>query len=105
MQTIKSAPISAGKPETKAKNRPTPAGSDESTAPHITHEQIASLACKLYMESGCKQGRDAENWLQAEQILRKQAQRQNNSWQSDSARSRSGGKSEEGRQERTRQQF
>jgi hypothetical protein len=104
MQTIKSSSVSAGKPVTKAKNRPNPAASEESTAHQITHDQIASLACKLYMESGCKSGRDAENWLQAEKILRHQAQRQQNGWSADSAR-RSGGKSDGGREERARRQF
>jgi hypothetical protein len=104
MQTTKS-PISAGKPEAKAKNGSTPSNGNRSAEIQITHEQIASLACKLYMESGCKPGRDAENWLQAEQILRQQAQRPQSARPTDSARSRTGGKPEERREQSSRQQF
>lgn len=35
-------------------------------------DQIAALAHKIYMDSGEQQGRDLENWLQAEKTLRQQ---------------------------------
>jgi hypothetical protein len=34
-----------------------------------TQEQIAGKAYQLYVESGCQDGRDTENWLRAEQLL------------------------------------
>jgi hypothetical protein len=33
-------------------------------------EEIAAQAYQLYVESGRQEGRDLENWLRAEQILR-----------------------------------
>jgi hypothetical protein len=36
-----------------------------------TQEQIAAKAYQLYVESGRQEGRDNENWLRAEQLLRK----------------------------------
>jgi hypothetical protein len=105
---MKSSTISAGQPETKAKNRSTRANGeaaspngDKTTGSQPTHEQIASLACQLYVESGCQEGRDAENWLRAEQNLRQQAE-----GQVASARPQSGRKPENGSKQRsTRQQF
>lgn len=35
-----------------------------------THDQISQRAYELYRESGCIEGRDMENWLQAEAELR-----------------------------------
>ena len=40
------------------------------------HEQIADLARQIYQQSGCVEGNDAQNWLQAEQTLRDRANRQ-----------------------------
>jgi hypothetical protein len=34
------------------------------------HDLIAQLACELYVESGKLKGRDLENWLEAEWIVR-----------------------------------
>jgi hypothetical protein len=31
--------------------------------------EIAQLAYELYVSSGCKEGRDLDNWLEAERIL------------------------------------
>jgi hypothetical protein len=83
MQTMKSSSISAGQPETKVKNRSTrtngestPATGETSTWSQPSHEQIARLASQLYIESGCQEGRDAENWLRAEEILRHQTEGQ-----------------------------
>jgi hypothetical protein len=100
MQNIKSSSISAGKPEPKTKNRSTRANGDASPLQPPTHEQIASLACQLYIESGRQEGRDAENWLRAEQILLQQT-----AWQAASARPRAGGKPGNGSQSNSRQQL
>lgn len=35
-----------------------------------TIEMIAARAYEIWQESGCQQGRDAENWYQAERELR-----------------------------------
>jgi hypothetical protein len=34
------------------------------------HDLIAQLACELYVETGKVKGRDLENWLEAEWIVR-----------------------------------
>ena len=34
-----------------------------------THEQIAALAHRLWLERGRQHGHDAEDWLRAEQML------------------------------------
>jgi hypothetical protein len=34
------------------------------------HDLIAQLACELYVESGKVKGRDLENWLEPEWIVR-----------------------------------
>jgi hypothetical protein len=70
---MKSSSNSAGQPVTTLKNRSTRTNGNGTTRSHPTREQIASLACQLYIESGCQEGRDAENWLRAEQMLRQQA--------------------------------
>ena len=105
MQNMKSTSISAGQPDTKAKNRGARANGSNGDASKVdsskwsqpTHEQISALACRLYMESGCQEGRDAENWLKAEQILRQKA-----AAQAPSA-SRLGHKADEGREQPLRQ--
>jgi hypothetical protein len=33
------------------------------------HHEIADLAYELYLNSGCTEGRDIENWLEAERII------------------------------------
>lgn len=33
------------------------------------HEEIAKVAYELYMKSGCIDGRDSQNWLDAERIV------------------------------------
>jgi hypothetical protein len=73
METTKRTSNSAGQPATTLKNRFTRSNGDAAPRNKPTHEQIASLACLLYIESGCQEGRDAENWLRAEQTLRQQA--------------------------------
>src|ERR1700722_1885201 len=73
MQTTKTTSISNGRPESKATNPRARKNGGESASPQPTREQIASLAHQLYLESGSQEGRDAENWLRAEQILRQQA--------------------------------
>jgi hypothetical protein len=35
-----------------------------------THDIIAQMACELYVRSGKVEGRDLDNWLEAEQIVR-----------------------------------
>jgi hypothetical protein len=34
-----------------------------------THEEISTLAKKLWIKSGRKEGRDEQNWKKAEEIL------------------------------------
>ena len=34
-----------------------------------TQNEIAKFAYELYVDSGCKEGRDLDNWLEAERIL------------------------------------
>lgn len=41
-----------------------------------TREQIAAKAYELYVESGCQEGRDNENWLRAEQLLNRRTSSQ-----------------------------
>jgi hypothetical protein len=121
---MKTSFASAGKPGSKTKNSLSPAngitpanGGDsshsdvsakslattdgdlrEGSSP--THEQIANLACQLYIESGRQEGRDAENWLRAERILRQQANRQGSQSRSETVR-----KSAAETAPRSRQQF
>lgn len=33
------------------------------------HEEIEALARQLYEQSGCAEGRDLDNWLEAERII------------------------------------
>ena len=33
------------------------------------HDEIAGVACELYEKSGYIQGRELENWLEAERIV------------------------------------
>jgi hypothetical protein len=37
--------------------------------PAPTHSQIAQRAYEIYIEGGCRQDRNLQNWLQAEQEL------------------------------------
>ena len=61
-----------------------------------TREEIASLAYKLYLESGSQEGRDLENWIQAEKILRRQ---------NDNREQFQAGRRPENANQRPRQQF
>jgi hypothetical protein len=70
---MKSSFNSARKTEAKVKNRSTRTNGNSATGSQPTHEQIATLARQLYIQSGRQEGRDAENWLRAEQLLRQQA--------------------------------
>ena len=36
----------------------------------LTHENISMRAYEIYVESGCKEGQDEQNWLQAQQELK-----------------------------------
>jgi hypothetical protein len=92
METAKSSSFSAGQPVSNAKNRSSRANGNVSQGSKPTREQIASLACQLYLESGCQEGRDAENWLRAEQMLRELAA---------SGRPQEGSKPENGNKQRS----
>jgi hypothetical protein len=35
----------------------------------MNKNEIAKLAYELYVNSGCKEGRDLDNWIEAEKIL------------------------------------
>jgi hypothetical protein len=95
MKAMKSSSNSAGRPATKAKNGSSRTNGNASSRTHLNREQIAHLACQLYIESGCQEGQDAENWLRAEQILCEQAAGHT------SARSRSGNKPQNGSKQRS----
>jgi hypothetical protein len=99
MQTMKTSSSSPGKTQFKIKNRFTHTNGDASVLNQPTHEQIAKLACQLYIESGCQEGRDAENWLRAEQSLLEQA-----AWQAASARSQPARKPANGGKQRSSRQ-
>jgi hypothetical protein len=99
MKTTKSFSNAAGQPAPKTKNRSTRTNGDASAWSQPTHEQIAKLACQLYLESGCLEGRDAENWLRAEQILREQSL-----GQAASAQPQPGRKPEDGSKQRSSRQ-
>lgn len=75
---MKSSVISAGKPPIKARSSYEQSNGDDAASAQSqpTHEQIANLAHQLYIESGCQEGRDTDNWLQAEQMLRQRPGRQ-----------------------------
>ena len=36
----------------------------------LSHEEITHVAYGLYLERGCEPGRDIEDWLKAEKVLR-----------------------------------
>jgi hypothetical protein len=83
----------------KATNPRTRKSGNESTWIQPTREQIASLARQLYIERGCQEGRDAQNWLRAEQILRQQT-----AGQAALAEPQSGRKPEDGTKQRSSSQ-
>ena len=83
----------------KTKNRSTHENGGAPASSEPTHEQIAALARQLYLDSGGEEGRDAENWLRAEQILRQKA-----GWKESSARPRTDRKADNGSR-RFEQQF
>jgi hypothetical protein len=98
MQTIKSSTVAAGQPAAKSKSSTNGTNGDtRGFTPN--RDEIASLAYKLYLESGSQEGRDLENWTKAEQIL---AQRSNG--QKPSAQDKTGNRQEMGA-DRSRQQF
>ena len=37
--------------------------------PNLDHDAIAQLAWQIWQKEGCQNGRDVENWLQAEELL------------------------------------
>jgi hypothetical protein len=41
-----------------------------------THEEIAAAAYHLYLEKGCQNGNDLDDWLRAEQLLTQKLQPQ-----------------------------
>ncbi len=45
---------------------------DPAVAAMLTHEDIARHAHEIYVEKGCRQGQDEQDWLQAEQELKNQ---------------------------------
>ena len=45
---------------------------DLAVAAMLTHEDIARHAHEIYVEKGCRQGQDEQDWLQAEQELKNQ---------------------------------
>ena len=52
----------------KNKRSQKPASSATLSPP--THDQVAALAHQLWIERGCPEGSDMDNWLEAERILR-----------------------------------
>ena len=49
-----------------------PANDAAAVAAMLTHEDIARHAHEIYVEKGCRQGQDEQDWLQAEQELKNQ---------------------------------
>ncbi|MBI4354071.1 MAG: DUF2934 domain-containing protein [Candidatus Omnitrophica bacterium] len=50
----------------------------EKSPPQPDPAEVATLAYELYVQRGCVDGHDQEDWLRAEQIVRAQARR--SSW-------------------------
>ena len=65
--TRKKTTASASAPTPIAAKRKTATKLAESAS--VTHEQIAALAHRLWNERGRQHGKDAEDWLRAEQQL------------------------------------
>jgi len=59
--------------DTKSKNRKNSNSSAASSTAPLTHEQITARAFQIYVRNGRKEGRDTENWLEAEAELRAEA--------------------------------
>jgi hypothetical protein len=63
-----------GDATTTTKPRKSPVKQKSATAQIVemplNHEQIALLAHRYWVESGCQEGHDADYWLRAEQDLR-----------------------------------
>jgi hypothetical protein len=57
-------------PSAASRGKPSNGQSYNQNSNGPTQEQIAAKAYQLYVESGCQEGRDHENWLRAEQLLR-----------------------------------
>jgi hypothetical protein len=61
------ATLQAMKPKNRARLSP----ESPSQAPQpATQEQIAALAHAIWMDRGCPEGRDLDNWLEAERQLK-----------------------------------
>lgn len=59
--------------EIKSKSRKNGNASVASPAAQPTQEQITARAFQIYVRNGRKEGRDTENWLEAEAELRTEA--------------------------------
>lgn len=55
---------------TRVVTMPRPASAPRMQSPSATENEIARRAFELYCERGCQDGRDVEDWLQAEHELR-----------------------------------
>jgi hypothetical protein len=99
---MKVSEIQINKPaaKTKASSRPFNGQpqSQSQTRGRPSYEQVAACAYQLYVDSGWQEGRDLENWLRAEQLLRERGA-------SDAALpgARTDGKPERGNETRARQ--
>ena len=45
----------------------------EAPARQVTHEEIATLAYDLYEQRGHREGRDQQDWFEAERVLRQRS--------------------------------
>lgn len=63
------ARANVGRMKPKKSSRLSPE-SPSATPPPPTQEQIAALAHAIWMDRGCPEGRDLDNWLEAERQLR-----------------------------------
>jgi hypothetical protein len=48
------------------------AESQRITDPNVFSERVAKKAYELYLERGCVNGRDVDDWLEAERIVEKE---------------------------------
>jgi hypothetical protein len=74
---LKAPPHSGSSKPATVKGRPKPVSdslppSAPERSPEITDGQIATRAYEIWLESGCPEGADRENWLEAEHQLRDQ---------------------------------
>jgi hypothetical protein len=73
MQIPKTSSTATTKAARKSPSSFTGRAEDPRISNQPAYEQIASLAERLYIESGRQEGRDVENWLRAEQLISQQA--------------------------------